>query len=141
MTDSYIKDRYFQNLHTISQISYMIWPHFYMISMSDYVSINIPPVLRNEADLYVQGGYFTDRSELIRAAIREYLDKLSDKRVEIAIQLYKEEKVSLGGAAQIANSSINEMRYILRSRGVELRLGPEDEEDALEEYEVAKEIL
>lgn len=109
-----------------------------MIFMSDYISINIPPVLRNEADLYVQGGYFTDRSELIRAAIREYLEKLSTKKVEIAVQLYKEEKVSLGGAAQIANSSIDGMKNTLRSRGVELHLGSGDEEDALKEYEVAK---
>ncbi len=112
-----------------------------MISMGDYISINIPPVLRNEADLYVQGGYFTDRSEFIRAAIREYLDKLSTKRVDIAIQLYKEEKVSLGGAAQIASASIDEMKHILRSRGIELNLGPEDGADARGEYEAAKGIL
>ena len=109
--------------------------------MSNYISINIPPVLKNEADLYVRGGYFADRSEFIRAAIRDYLEKLSSKRIEIAIHLYKEKKVSLGGAAQIANTSMDEMKHVLRSRGVDLHLGPKGEADALEKYEVAKGML
>ena len=112
-----------------------------MISMTNYISINVPPILRREADLFVKGGYFTDRSELIRAAMREYLEKLSSKKVDIAVQLYRENEVSLAGAAQIANRSIHEMKLILRSRGIQIKYGPENESEAIEEYDTAREIL
>ena len=141
LTKFLVNNPYYEKQHLMSQSSYRIHAHLHMISMSDYISINLPPVLRNEADLYVQGGYFTDRSEFIRAAIREYIEKLSSKRVAIAIQLYKERRLSLGGAAQIANTSIDDMKHILRSRGVEIHLGPEDGADAQVEYETAKGIL
>ncbi len=109
--------------------------------MSDYVSVNIPPVLRMEADLFVKGGYFTDRSEFIRAAMREYIEKLSSKRIEIAVHLYQDEEVSLARAAQIAKTSISKMKTTLHHRGVEVRVGPEDEDEAKKEYETAREIV
>lgn len=109
--------------------------------MGDYISINIPPVLRREADLFVKGGYFADRSEFIRAAMREYIDKLSSKRIDIAVQLYQDEKVSLSSAAQIAKVPIHEMKEILRSRGIQLRFGPQNKKEAEEEYQTTREFL
>ncbi|AKG90785.1 putative small protein [Geoglobus ahangari] len=44
----------------------------------------------------------------------------SEVKLLTAIELYREEKVSLGKAAEIAELSIREFLYELRKRGVEI---------------------
>jgi len=106
--------------------------------MSDYVNVRMPPMLRKEADLYVEGGYFVDRSELIREAIREFLERHRNKKIDLAAELYSKGKISIGMAAELAGVSYERMRDILAARDIKLRLGPESVEEAEQEYKAIK---
>lgn len=109
--------------------------------MSKGIYLKIPEMLKEEADLYVKSGYFENRSELIREAIREFLQKLEQNRMKIAVDMYRKEKISLGRAAEISGVGYEKMKTILMERGIPLRRGPQTAEELNKEYELVKELL
>ncbi|MBN2251030.1 MAG: UPF0175 family protein [Candidatus Altiarchaeota archaeon] len=108
--------------------------------MSEGVFIKIPSKLKEEADLYVESGYFENRSELIREAVREFLEKLDKRKTELAIGLYRQGRISLGRAAEISGLGYENMKGLLLERGIRIRRGPESIEDLSGEYDAAKDI-
>ena len=109
--------------------------------MSEPVYVKIPDRIKEEADLYVKGGYFDNRSELIREALREFLEKLGRSNLEIVVGLYRRGDVSLGKAAELAGVGYEKMKDILGERGIPIRRGPETVSEAEEEYRGLKGIL
>ena len=109
--------------------------------MSEPVYVKIPERIKEEADLYVKSGYFDNRSELIREALREFLEKLGRNNMDIAVNLYRRGDVSLGKAAELAGVGYDKMKDILGERGIPLHRGPETVSEAMEDYKVAKELL
>jgi predicted HTH domain antitoxin len=67
-------------------------------------------------------------------------DEKQDSRVELAIQRYQTEDISLARAAYLAGMSFEGMERLLIERGVPLRLGPADEQEALQEIEEMQRI-
>jgi len=109
--------------------------------MSEPVYVKIPDRIKEEADLYVKSGYFDNRSELIREALREFLEKLGRNNLEISVGMYLRGEVSLGRAAEIAGVGYEKMKEILAERKIPIRRGPETVGEAEEEYKRFKEIL
>lgn len=109
--------------------------------MSEPVYVKIPERIKEEADLYVKSGYFDNRSELIREALREFLEKLGRNNMDIAVNLYRRGDVSLGKAAELAGVGYEKMKEILAVRMIPIRRGPETVAEAMEDYKVAKELL
>ena len=66
-------------------------------------------------------------------ALRQLL-KLGIKQfnLERALDLYKQGKISLGKAAEIANISIWEMMDVMKERGLSLEVGKDDFEKGIE---------
>jgi len=108
--------------------------------MSEGVFIKIPSMLKEEVDLYVESGYFENRSELIREAMREFLEKHVKEKPEIAIGLYRKGRISLGRAAEISGMGYENMKGLLLERGIPIRRGPQTAEELSLEYEAAKDI-
>jgi len=106
--------------------------------MSEAIYLKLPKVLKEDADIYVKGGYFGNRSELIREAIREFLTKLEKNRMNIAIDLYRNGKISLGKAAEISRVGYEKMKDILIERGIPILRGPLEVKELSHDYEVAK---
>lgn len=50
---------------------------------------------------------------------------MADSKIEKAVELYREEKISLGRAAEISDLNYEEMKEELSERGIEIRRGPE----------------
>jgi len=67
---------------------------------------------------------YKDEQEVIDEGVRHILRSHPEYRIEIAIKRYKEEVVSLGKAADLAGISLEEMKEMLKTRGVALK-GPE----------------
>jgi len=80
---------------------------------------------------------YKDEQEVIDEGLRHILRSHPEYRVEIAIKRYKEEVVSLGKAADLAGISLEEMKEILKTRGVALK-GPESKEEIKEDAERAR---
>ena len=83
---------------------------------------------------------YKDEQEVIDEGVRYILRSHPEYRIEIAIKRYKEEAVSLGKAADLAGISLEEMKDVLRTRGVALK-GPESKEEIKEDAKRAREAL
>ncbi|MCS3672447.1 putative HTH domain antitoxin [Salinibacter ruber] len=66
--------------------------------------------------------------------------KNPEYKIEIAVERYKDETVSLEKAADIAGVSVEEMKETLRLRGVALK-GPEHKEEINDDAERARRAL
>jgi predicted HTH domain antitoxin len=83
---------------------------------------------------------YKDEQEVIDEGVRYILRSHPEYRIEIAVKRYKEEAVSLGRAADLAGISLEEMKEVLRSRGVALK-GPESKAEIKEDAKRAREAL
>lgn len=85
----------------------------------------------------IDAGLYGNITEAVRDAIRHLLRDYDVK--EIAVALYRQEKISLAKAASIAGVSQTQMKTILIGKGVNLRLGVEGVGELNEDYEALKE--
>jgi predicted HTH domain antitoxin len=83
---------------------------------------------------------YKDEQEVIEEGVRHILRSHPEYRIEIAIKRYKEEAVSLGKAADLAGISLEEMKEILKTRGVALK-AQESKEEIKEDAKRAREAL
>ncbi len=81
-------------------------------------SFTLPPLMKEELEAIPKTGLYSSVSEFMRDAIRAYFAVRRDVRTAVAIELYKEGKVSSGRAAEITDVSYEEMRKILMDRGI-----------------------
>lgn len=88
----------------------------------------------------VELALYKDEQEVIDEGVRYILRSHPEYRMEIAIKRYKEEAVSLGRAADLAGISLEEMKEVLRTRGVALK-GPESKAEIKEDAKRAREAL
>jgi predicted HTH domain antitoxin len=96
------------------------------------------PVFEDTDDIIEAGGRigsYRSKDEFMRDAINTLLAANKELRLELAVELYEEEKVSLARAAEIADLSYEEMKTELFERGIELRRGAESVEEMEEESE------
>ena len=92
-----------------------------MASMT--VSFTLPPLMKKELDVVASTGYYDNKSEFIRDAIRTLLAARRDVRSALACALYDKEEISLGKASEIADVSIEEMKDMLHERGIARKVG------------------
>ncbi|MFO7992362.1 MAG: type II toxin-antitoxin system ParD family antitoxin [Thermoplasmata archaeon] len=88
---------------------------------SKSVSISIPELMNNEIDALVKTGEYSSKSDVIRDAFRTFLRKNHRKKLRIAIELYKEGKISLMRAAEIAEIDSESFKQELRDRGITVK--------------------
>ena len=74
------------------------------------------------------GSYRTE-DEFMRDAINTLLAANKDLRLEIAIELYKEEKIQIGRAAESADLNYEDIKEKISEKGVELKRGPESADE------------
>ncbi len=82
-----------------------------------------------------------NRGEILHNALKMYLDANKELREKLAVELYKEEKVSLGKASEIADISYEEMKELLIKNNVQIRRGPVSLEELETRAEELAEIL
>ncbi len=71
----------------------------------------------------IDAGIYGNIAEAVRDALRHLLRDYDEK--ELAVALYRQEKISLARAASIASVSLTRMKEILIERGINPRLGVE----------------
>lgn len=92
-------------------------------------SFSIPETMKDEIDVLVESGEYTSRSDVMRDAFRTFLRKNPEKRTRITIELYKNGKVSLMRAAELAEMDLENYKEELRERGVTVKTRKGDEEE------------
>lgn len=61
---------------------------------------------------------FKTKEEFIAESVRTYLAARKDLRIALAVNLYKDEKVSLGKAMELSGLNIEEFKEELRKKGI-----------------------
>lgn len=79
--------------------------------------------IEEEMESLTRAGHYSDKEEVLKDAFRALLESRPELRISIAAELYKEERISLNRAARIAGVTAEEMKELLRSRGIELKRG------------------
>ncbi|MFQ6057853.1 MAG: UPF0175 family protein [Anaerolineae bacterium] len=82
---------------------------------------------------FVEARLYESEEAVVQDALKSLLRERPQLRIELAIHRYQTEDISLGKAANTAGVSFEQMKEILLSRGIQLRMGPETQEEALEE--------
>ena len=65
-----------------------------------------------------------NKGEILHNALKMYLDANKELKEKLAVELYKEGKVSLGKASEVADVSYEEMKELLAKNKVRIRRGP-----------------
>lgn len=98
------------------------------------VSISIPSKMDEEINALINAGYYDNRSELIRDALRLFFAQKPEIRQVAAIELYKKGKITISRAAEIAGISYDSMKTILADEGL-LKRGRKGKANALDDLE------
>lgn len=109
--------------------------------MKNTTYIHLPGIVKERAEMLVDAGLYGNMSELIREAVRQYVEQQKINNTDLAIELYKKEKVSLGKAAAIAGVSYDEMLDILYMRGVQPKFEPGTKQEGADELKKVKGLL
>ncbi len=82
-------------------------------------------------DILISTGKYTSKKELFDDALRALLRTKPEIRREVAIYLYKNEKISLSRGAEICGMNIEDFKEILKERGIKIEVPsiPSDEVD------------
>ncbi|MDI6736650.1 MAG: UPF0175 family protein [bacterium] len=88
-------------------------------------AIAVPELFKEEVNTLVSIGYYPNEEEVVKDAIRSLLEERTNLRVEVAIKLFMEEKISIGKAAETAGVSTIEFKEILGRRGILRKIGSE----------------
>ncbi len=89
-------------------------------------------VIKEGINSLIRAGYYKDKEKLLDEAFRTMLEVRPALKVEIAIELYKSEKISLSRAAEIVGTSTEGFKNILAQRGIK-RIVISPSEDKIKE--------
>ena len=90
---------------------------------------NISSFQEMEIEAIVNAGIFKDRSDVLREAINTFFAVKPKMRLEAAIQLFKDNRVTLGRAAEIAGIDRWQLKDILVDRGINIIVECDDSEE------------
>ena len=94
-----------------------------------------------QAQTLVDAQLYPDQDAVIQDALYSLLDQRPQLRVELAVYRYQIEGISLAKAAHLAGLSFDRMKALLVQRGIRLRLGPADADEARREVAAMEHIL
>ncbi len=84
-------------------------------------AFSIPEIMKEEINALVKTGMYSSKSDIAREAFRCLLEHKPELKLNAAIELYKEEKVSLGRASEIAGMNFEAFKTALKERGIKLK--------------------
>lgn len=88
---------------------------------SKSISISLPELMDNEIKALVESGEYSSKSDVIRDAFRTFLRANREKKIRVAIELYKEEKISLMRGAEIAEMDSESFKEELKKRDITVK--------------------
>ncbi len=83
-------------------------------------------------EILIKIGRYPDRNELMKDALRSLLREKPELKEEVAIELYKNGKISLSRGAEISGTNIEDFKEILKREGVKIKV-PEISSSELDE--------
>ncbi len=85
----------------------------------------------------VEAGLYPDEEAVLRSALRSLYMVHPELKLKVITKAYESGKISLGKAAELMGVSQEEMKEILREKGIKLHLGPQTIEELRRDAENA----
>jgi predicted HTH domain antitoxin len=82
---------------------------------------SIPRIYEQEINAVITAGYYSNKSEVVRDALRNFFEKKTQLRRAAAIEMYKKEEVTLSKGAEIAGMNFAEFKDLLIDRGIKIK--------------------
>ena len=82
---------------------------------SHIVTFTVPPDLKDILDIVPTIGFYDSTSEFLRDAIRSFFKGNRGMAALVAFHLYKTKRISIGKAAVLTGTSIEETEAMLKS--------------------------
>lgn len=86
--------------------------------MAQAETFSLPNSMSNEIAALVKAGIYSSKSDVAKDAIRLLLNSKPVLKLSAAIELYKEGKISIGRAAEIAEMTTPDFKEELDARGM-----------------------
>lgn len=90
--------------------------------------MKVKSMMKDRVEAVIRSGVYADENELYNEAIRTLFEVKSDLKTIAAVELYKEEEVSLEKAAEIAGVNVVQFKEILSQKGITRWIGTDVEE-------------
>lgn len=84
---------------------------------------NVTPLYEDKIEALISAGYYSNKSEVVRDALRNLFEHKKHLRLAVAVELYRDGKTSLSKAAEIALVNLEEFRKIILDRGIQISKG------------------
>ena len=81
-------------------------------------SVDFPKTISDELDILVKKGYYSSTSDLLTDAFRTLLHTKGELKISLAIELYLEDKISIGRAGELAGLTTIEFKEVMGTRGI-----------------------
>lgn len=81
---------------------------------------SIPMIYEKEIKAVIKAGYYSNKSEVVRDALRAFFESKAQLRLAAAVELYQEGEVTLSKAAELAGMTTIEFKEILEDRGIKI---------------------
>ena len=104
------------------------------------ITATVPDIFGLEIEYLLKIGAYHTEGEVLKDALRQLLLSRPGYRIDIAVNLYTDDKISLGKAAELAGMSFDDMKDVLAQRGIKPKLGIVTISEALDEIAVLNEI-
>ena len=96
-------------------------------------SLSLPPAITEEIEVLVRSGEYSSKSDVLKNAFRVFLENKPEKRTVIGIEMYRQERVSLMRASEIAGMDFESFKEVLTDRGIRIRTATPTERELREE--------
>ena len=83
-------------------------------------AFSIPKIYDQEIKAVIDAGYYSNKSEVVRDALRNFFEEKKQLRIAAAVEMYKKNEVTLSKAAEIAGMTSFEFKDILIERGIKI---------------------
>jgi predicted HTH domain antitoxin len=102
------------------------------------INVTLPKIMEREINALIEGGYYPDKSEIIKDAFKSLLESKADLRISAAVEMYKNREISFGRAAEISGLSTWEFENILKDRGVKIVVEAPSKDETAKQIELMK---
>lgn len=100
----------------------------------------LPITIEKEIRALIKYGYYSSIDEAVKDAFMTLLNVRPDLKISAAIELYKEEEISLSRAAEMAGVSTIEFKDILANKGIIRKIGARNKEELRQGAELIKSL-
>lgn len=100
----------------------------------------LPKILEEQVKALVKSGYYSNKGEVMKFALRNLFQTREDLRMMASIKLYEGGKVSLGKAAELAGMNVIEFKEALEEKGIVREIG-ESKKELREQTRKLKQII